>query len=158
MNDKQQRIEEVKREWSLGCVFTGDGQEETLAMCATKHVEALDKQSSELAALRDKVAELSLRCLNVRDALNKYHRSKLQSDEDELDRVARGVNSSDLLEPLTAIANERDALRTQLAKLVRAVKYLNGHLVTCECSQCATILESKTLLAGPAADAGKGAA
>lgn len=70
-----------------------------------------DSLKAENEKLKAEVINLQARCLNVRDALNHYHLNKTQSAVDELDRVANGCNTSDLIARFPEHYNELSQLR-----------------------------------------------
>lgn len=59
-----------------------------------KQIEAATAERDEAIATR---TAMQMRCLNVRDALNAYHKTKTCAAVDELERVAAGCNTPDLL-------------------------------------------------------------
>lgn len=72
-------------------------------------VKERDALTAKLAEAEKRIAELANRCLAVRDQVNKYHRSKLQCDLDELDRLVGQCNTPDLIHDLEKMRDELHA-------------------------------------------------
>lgn len=92
------------------------------AECESLEVDIADARDSlqrELDEAKKEVQELRCRCLDVRDALGRYNRTKLQSDQEELDRLAEGLQKKHWFDQWQ-IANQRwqhgrDVLNNELA-------------------------------------------